>query len=248
MPFDDPEVQLAELFELLVQEKFDVVPGPRTRKDASDGTDLRVDFVYESSSSKPIALEATGMPLGELQAAQPSDMHWSGAIDEVVKAEQLGSWIVHFSGASATDVLVDAVIESLRSRVGDAYFDSDGRFTLLRNEAGGGDEVFFFGPSQPTAVTGFSRSLLVTAVANAAKLKGARPRSTHLIVLVGRNRSRDPSLTLVPPSSENAPPMAAIDYVWVTFHTGSEGIEDSHPWVWWAQPGDHRWETHVGPL
>lgn len=248
MAFDDPEVQLAELFELLVHEKFGVVPGPRTRKDATDGTDLRVDFVYEHASASPIALEATGMPVGELEAPPPNEMHWSQAIDEVVKKEQLGSWIVHFSSAGEAKSLQQAAIESLRSRSGDAYYDSEGRFTLLRNKAGADDGVQFFGSAQTDRVTGFSRELLVITVANAGKLKAARPRATHLMVLVGRNRSRDPSLTLVPPSSESVAPMAAVDYVWVTFHTGREGLEGNQPWIWWAHPGDSRWETHTGPL
>lgn len=248
MPFDDPEVQLAELFELLVNEKFDVIPGPRTRKDATDGTDLRVDFVYDNASASPMALEATGMSLGELQASNPSEAHWSGAIDEVVRSEQLGSWIAHFGAVSNVAAVQDAVIESLRSRTGDAYYDSEGRFVLLRNESGTEDGIHYFGSTQPERVTGFSRELLVTTVANAGKLKAARPRSTHLIVLVGRNRSRDPSLTLVPPSSQKIPPLAAIDYVWVTFHTDREGLEGVQPWLWWARPGDSGWETQIGPL
>ena len=248
MAFDDPEVQLAELFELAVHEKFGVVPGPRSRKDATDGTDLRVDFVYENASASPIALEATGMPLGELQAPSSDEAHWSQAIDEAAKREQLGSWIVHFSTAADIESLQRAAIESLRTRTGDAYYDSEGRFTLLRNKAGTEDGVQFFGSTQADRVTGFSRELLVIVVANAVKLKAARPRATHLMVLVGRNRSRDPSLTLVPPSSESVPPMAAVDYVWVTFHTRREGLEGNQPWIWWAHPGDSRWETHSGPL
>lgn len=248
MAFDDPEVQLAELFELLINVKFGVVPGPRTRKDATDGTDLRVDFVYEHSSRSPMALEATGMSLGELQTTHPSDTHWSRTIDEVARSEQLGSWIVHFSTTSKADALQHAVIESLRSRTGEAYYDSEGRFVLLRNEAGADHGVHFFGPTPPERATGFSREILVTAIANAGKLKAARPRSTHLIVLVGHNRSRDPSLTLVPPSTEKVPPMAAIDYLWVTFHTDREGLEGAQPWLWWARPGDSRWETQIGPI
>lgn len=248
MPFDDPEVQLAELFELLINVKFDVIPGPRTREDATDGSGLRVDFVYENASASPIALEATGMALGELQASHSTETHWSKAIDQVVKSEQLGSWIVHFSAASKVDALQHAVIESLRSRTGDAYYDSEGRFVLLRNEAGTEDGIHFFGSTQTERVSGFSRELLVTAVANAGKLRAARPRSTHLIVLVGRNRSRDPSLTLVPPSSEMVPPLSAIDYIWVTFHTDREGLGGAQPWLWWARPGDKGWETQIGPL
>lgn len=248
MPFDDPEVQLAELFELLVNVKFDVFPGARSRKDATDGTGLRVDFVYDHASASPIALEATGMSLGQLETSHPSDTHWSRAIDEVVRSEQLGSWIVHLNATTDVPALQQAMIESLRSRKGDAYYDSEGRFVLMRNEAGTDDGIHYFGPTPTEKVTGFSRELLVTSVANAGKLKAARPRSTHLIVLVGRNRSRDPSLTLVPPSSENVPPLAAIDYVWVTFHTDREGLVGAQPWVWWARPGDSRWETQIGPL
>lgn len=248
MPFDDPEVQLAELFELLINVKFGVIPGPRTREDATDGAGLRVDFVYDHASASPIALEATGMSLGELQASHPSETHWSRSIDEAVKSEQLGSWIVHFSATSKVDALQHPVIESLRSRRGDAYYDSEGRFVLLRNEAGTEDGIHFFGSTQPERVSGFSRELLVTTVSNAGKLRAARPRSTHLIVLVGRNRSRDPSLTLVPPSSEIVPPLSAIDYIWVTFHNDREGLEGAQPWLWWARPGDKRWETQIGPL
>lgn len=250
MSFEDPEVQLAELFEILVHRELGVTAGPRIRSEASDDEyGLHVDFLYEAPSGRPMALEATTMPVGDLHAADPSEDHWSGTIDDVVKAEKLGSWIVHFSGSPRAGRLQAEAIEALRSRSADAYYDSDGRFTLLRNEAGGDNGVHYFGPSsEPEQVTGFTRQLLVTAVESAAKLREARPRATHLMVLVGRQRSRDPSLTLVPPSPESAQPLSAIDWIWVTFSARPEGLEGALPWIWWAQPGDSGWETHSGPL
>lgn len=249
MTFEDPEVELAELFESLVHREFGITPGERIRSDASGESGLRVDFLYESPSDRPMALEATTMPLGELQPADASGDHWSRDLDEVVRTEQLGSWIIHFTGASRMGRLQTEVVEALRSRTSGAYYDSDGRFTLLRNEAGTGDGVYYFAPSsEPAQPTGFTRQLLVTAVENAPKLREARPRATHLMVLVGSHRSRDPSLTLVPPSAEDAGPLGAIDWIWITFDTGPIGPEGAHPWIWWAQPGDHRWETHTGPL
>lgn len=61
--FFDPEEQLAELFETLVQRKLDTTPGTRTRKDVADGTDLRVDFVYDE------ALAATAAITGKTRVA-----------------------------------------------------------------------------------------------------------------------------------------------------------------------------------
>ena len=58
-------------------EALEIVPGPRTRKDATNGSDLRVDFVYGDATPEPIALEVTTIPMGDLNAAHAAGDKWS---------------------------------------------------------------------------------------------------------------------------------------------------------------------------
>ena len=162
--FDPTEEVIAGLFEELIQAKLDVTVGPRTRKDVTDGSDLRVDFVYEEAQPRPLALEVTSLLTGG-----------------VVRIE------------------------------------------------------------------GFSADLLDTALDNATKLSEARPRQTHLVIRVALNRSREQTLTLVPPDPVQIPELAYIDWIWVVFNTESKGMGD-RPWAWWAQPGDTEWNVQIGSL
>ena len=246
----DPEKQLANLFEKLVSLKLDVDPGPRTRKDVTDGTDLRVDFVYEEAIPHPLALEVTSIPLGELRAAHRAGDRWSRDLDKAVRSEGLGRWVVHFSAHTNIRELSDEILEVLRSQPGDKTIrDPARRFTLMRRPVeDDGDGVYFIGVStRASVITGFSRDLLEVALSNAKKLEETRPRQTHLMVHVGLHMSQDPTNTLVPPSSDQVPSLAAIDWIWVTFHVDPNGMRDRE-WVWWAQPGDDEWNTHRGEL
>ena len=248
--FADPEDKLAELFEILVEGKLKIVPGARTRKDVTDGTDLRVDFVYDLASPDPLALEVTSIPLGELLAAHKAGDRWSSELDETVRSEKLGRWVIHFSAHSKIRELSDEILEILRSQpTQDTLQNPDRRFTLMRRPPEGVEEngVYFMGVStRAFSITGFSRELLGAAISNATKLRETRPRQTHLMVNVGLHKSRDSTNTLVPPSPDQVPPLAAIDWIWVTFHTDPKGSD--REWVWWARPGDDEWNTHTGEL
>lgn len=249
--FQDAEVKLAELWELLAERELGIIPGPRSRKDVTDGTDLRVDFVYEEATPEPVALEVTSIPLGELRAAHRAGDRWSAQLDDTVKSERLGTWVVHFSAHSNIRDLSDEILEILRSqpRAG-TIRDPRDRFTLMRRESQEDEQngVYFMGVSTKAfSISGFSRDLLGATLSNAAKLGETRPRRTHLIVNVGLHKSLDPTKTLVPPSPIQAPPLAAIDWIWITFHTDPKGFSDRE-WIWWAQPGDEEWKTHSGQL
>lgn len=248
--FFDPEEQLADLFETVVQQKLDITPGTRTRKDVTDGTDLRVDFVYDEAQPEPLALEVTSIPLSELLAAHSAGDRWSRSLDETVKAEELGRWVVHFSAHSNIREQSDRIVDVLRSSPNeDIVRDPDDKFTLMRRqpEEGEAHGIYFMGVSTNAfSMTGFSNQLRGVALSNAQKLEETRPRQSHLIVHAGMHLSRDPANTLVPPSPDQVPPMASIDWVWVTFLTQPE--DSAREWLWWARPGDDEWNTHAGNL
>lgn len=245
------EDRLAELFEDLVYQTLKVVPGPRTRKDATDGSDLRVDFVYEDASPGPLALEVTTIPMGELKAAHAAGDKWSRSLDDRVKSERLGHWDLFLSAHIQVKDHLNEIIEVIQSAPDQAYRDPAGRFRLWRAQpesAGEEHGVQFMGVmTRGFAIEGFSQELLQTVMDNAEKLNEARPRQTHLIVQVGLSRSPDPTFTLVPSEPDALEVLSAVDWIWVVFSTGGEGMGD-RPWAWWAQPGDYEWRFQIGPL
>ena len=128
------EERLAQLFEDLVHEKLQVVPGPRTRRDATDGSDLRVDFVYEDASPRPLALEVTTIPMVELKAAQVAGDKWSSRLDDLVKSERLGRWNLFLSAHIQVKDHLNEIVEVIRSTPGDVYNDPYKRFHLWREQ------------------------------------------------------------------------------------------------------------------
>ncbi|MCH8983823.1 MAG: hypothetical protein IH943_06920 [Acidobacteria bacterium] len=245
--FEPTEEVIAELFEELIQSHFDVTVGLRTRKDATDGSDLRVDFVYEEAQPQPLALEVTSLPTGWLFAAHSAGEKWTSKLDEIAKSERLGLWRIHYSAETDIKQLVDVVADVLRQPNADEYRDPENRFSLSRTQSDTHGVAYLGVMGGVTGIGGFSADLLNTALDNAVKLSEARPRQTHLIVRVALNRSRDQTLTLVPPNPEQLPQLAHIDWIWVVFNTDSQGMGD-RPWAWWARPGNNVWNVQIGSL
>lgn len=79
--------------------------GPRTRRDARDGSGLRVDFTYDASDP-PGALEVTSLRREDLMSAHDAAVALDAALSEVADREDLGSWLV--------GVTSDARIKDLR--------------------------------------------------------------------------------------------------------------------------------------
>jgi hypothetical protein len=245
--FDPTEDLLADVFEGLINVHMGATPGPRTRKDVTDGTDLRVDFVYEAAEPDRLALEVTTMPNASLRAAHSAGEKWTSEIDEIVRAEELGSWTVYYSADTDIKGLVDEVLGTLRKLDSNPYRDPDRRFALVPTEDDGHGVIHAGVLGSVTHVIGFSEELLSVALDNAAKLKEARPRQTHLLVHPHLLWSRDPELTLVPPHSDDLPALAAIDWIWVVFSTSVQGMGE-RPWAWWAHPGQGEWNVQIGQL
>lgn len=244
---DPAEDLLAEVFERLIGVHMGLATGPRVRKDVTDGTDLRVDFVYEEAQREPLALEVTTMPNASLRAAHSAGEKWTNEIDHMVRDEELGSWTVYYSADTDIKVLVDEVVAVLGHLDSDLHRDPKGRFTLVRrnDDDHGVRHTGVLGSVVP--VTGFSKELLCVALDNATKLEETRPRQTHLLVHPHLLWSRDPELTVVPPHPEVVPALAAIDWIWVVFNTESQGMGE-RPWAWWASPGRDEWKVQIGEL
>ena len=245
--FDPTEEVVAALFEELIQAKLDVTVGPRTRKDVTDGSDLRVDFVYEEAQPRPLALEVTSLPTGDLFAAHSAGEKWTSKLDEIAKTEKLGAWSIHYSAEVDIKQLVDVVADVLRQVEENKHRDPENRFTLMRTDSDTHGVVHLGVIGGVVRIEGFSADLLETALDNATKLGEARPRQTHLVIRVALNRSREQTLTLVPPDPVQIPELAYIDWIWVVFNTESKGMGD-RPWAWWAQPGYTEWNVQIGSL
>ena len=142
--------------------------------------------------------------------------------------------------------LKDPLIEGIRA--GSSFEQPDIGITSAVKSAGEEDGITVVPMSPTVGIRGFSVRLARIALSNADKLKEARPRQTHLAVVVDLLMgSRDISLTAPPPHPIQLNQMESIDWVWVLFGFGPS-ITDDRPWAWWAQPGQTDWMVESGPV
>lgn len=241
------EDELADVFESLVPTELDVELGERKRHDAAPGR-LRVDFVYDSATPDAIALEVTSIQWEDMRAQRSNLELLSDDLREVAERESAGSWLLEVTGdrwtASERNAVREWVIGGLEV-TGDLdeviVPDNMGAIGVMRFRRGSGDgnAVSIFGMSPVVGVSGFSNKLLSVCVSNASKMLEARPRATHLLVLVAfLMGSRDIGSTLVPPRINET---EGVDFIWV-IHQGDQH-SDQRPLVWWAELGDSDWNT-----
>jgi len=241
------EDQLADLFESLVPTELDVELGKRERHDAAPGR-LRVDFVYDSATPDAMALEVTSIQWEDMRAQSSILMQLFDDLTEAAERESAGSWLLDVTGQRWTATERNAVCEWIicclvvAGESGDVIVPDNMRaigITSLRRGAGDGNAVSIFGMSPMVGISGFSDKLLSVCVSNASKMVEARPRVTHLLVLVAfLMGSRDVGSTLVPPRIDET---EGIDFIWV-IHQGDQD-SDQRPLVWWAKLGDSDWNT-----
>jgi hypothetical protein len=150
---------------------------------------------------------------------------------------------VAYSAHTEIKVVIDEIVEVIRSAPQEVFRDSNDRFTLFPGS--GSEGVQFLGVSTSMfRIEGFTDELFRIALDNAPKLAETRPRRTHLVVGVGLHCSRDSSLTAVPPGPSECPEIEGIDWIWVLFGAGpSRG--HPFPWAWWARPGDPDWNIET---
>ncbi len=241
------EDELADEFEKLALTALGVETGNRDRHDAASDR-LRVDFVYDSATPDPFALEVTSIQWEDMRAQQSNLERLSDDLRDAAEREDAGFWHLDVTGRRWTANERDAVREWVigRFEVADdpdeVVVPDDLRAIGVKNlRRGFGDlnAVSIFGMSPTVSVSGFSRALLSVCVSNASKMLEARPRVTHLFVFVAfLMGSRDVGSTLVPPLIDET---EGIDLVWIV-HQG-EHPADERPMVWWARPGDSEWHT-----
>lgn len=188
-------------------------PGPRTRHDGLNGID--VDFTYDLATV-PFALEVTSIrsPVALAQDSRLQELEED--LDVVAKAEELGHWMFAvwlgakvknlerpllrlIRGQSALTAAAGGILEPDKARrsAPDATARAEaaelarlGLVSALRvDRSGGSHKVEVFPPvSDETSTRGFTVDLEQVIRDNQAKLAAARPRATHLAVVVTDSR------------------------------------------------------------
>ena len=215
------EDELADEFEKIVSTEFGMDLGVRERHDAAPDR-LRVDFVYDSATPNPVALEVTSIQREDMRAQQSNLERLSDDLRNAAERECAGSWHLDVTDrrwtANESDAVRDWVISRLEvgSDLGEVIVPDDLRaigVTSLRQGSGDANVVSIFGMGRMVSLSGFSHALLFACVSNGSKMREARPRVTHLLVFVAfLMGSRNVDSTMVPPLIDET---EGIDVVWV---------------------------------
>lgn len=226
------EEQVAEVIEQTMAHGFGRDLGPRVRRDAKDGSELRVDFTYDEATP-PVALEVTTLVTPKTMAVNSELIKLEDRLKPIVSSEDLGAWQLAIFSDATLKQLDKPLTTFLRSEKGrqdmatysveEAPYDlTDDQLGLLAHLFDSGlfmaqrtDEepsLSIYPPaSDPGVVGGFGTLLRAAVAANLDKLREARPRQTHLGVYASRPVSSDPART-VPPSLPEG-----LDGLWIVF-------------------------------
>jgi hypothetical protein len=257
---DELEEQVAEIIEQAMKREYEQDLGSRVRRDATDDTELRVDFTYDDAQP-PVALEVTTLVTPKTMAVGSELIKLETRLEQIVRSEDLGSWLLGIFADASPKRLEGPLTELLRTekgRAGTATYSveeapndlADGQLALLTDLFDSGlfmaqraDEessVSIFPPvSGPSVIGGFGTILRAVIAANIDKLREARPRETHLGVYVSRPVSADPART-PPPSLPDG-----IDALWVLF----DYYNAKHTYRLWQMVRDEgRWHLLRHPL
>jgi hypothetical protein len=250
---DEIEVQVAEIIEQTMADSYDRNLGPRVRRDATDGSGLRVDFTYDETTPH-VALEVTTLVTPKTKAVGSELIKLENGLEPIVSSEGLGSWDLAIFSDAIPKQLDEPLAEFLRSEKGRAgkatysveeapddltdeqlrllahLFDS-GVFMALRTDEE--QSVSIFPPvGDPGVVGGFATLLRAVIAANVDKLREASPREAHLGVYASRPVSADPART-PPPSLPDG-----VDGLWVLFDYYN--AKQTHR-LWHMIRGEGRW-------
>ena len=266
---DEVEEQVAECIEEQVAQNDRRDLGVRQRRDARDGSGLRVDFTYDAVAP-PVAMEITALVESAIWKLDAALLKLEAELRAIVRSEGLGAWLVGIRvGANLRHLRrpLVALLRRHRGRSGVALYragevpealtdddddDDDDDVRLLTElfdlglvsamRSDQGNELCIFPPISNVTKRddGFS-SLLQRAMAdNVDKLRKARPRETHLVVTLDRSDlSANPAHTPPPDLLEG------IDVLWVVL--GYYNAKWTYR-VWRTTRGDHRWHLLQHPL
>jgi hypothetical protein len=259
---DEVEEQVAECIEEQVAQNDRRDLGVRQRRDARDGSGLRVDFTYDAATP-PVAMEITALVESAILKLHAALLKFEAELRAIVRSDGLGAWLVGIRvGANLRDLrqpLVD-LLRRHRGRSGVALYragevpkaltDDDVRLLTKLFDLGlvsalcsdQGNELWIFPPINNVTKRddGFSSLLQCAMADNVDKLREARPRETHLVVTLDRSDlSADPAYTPPPDLLEG------IDVLWVVL--GYYNAKWTYR-VWRTTRGDHRWHLMQHPL
>lgn len=255
----EAEEQIAEYIEAAVARHDGRDLGARTRGDGSNG--LRVDFTYDTATP-PVAMEITALVDPDVRSLGAELLKLEASLQETVRAEHLGSWLLGIRVGANVGRLREPLIELLRrnrGRTGVALYTADqapedmsddnlvhlarlidlGLVSALHTD--GENEVSIFPPvaNTLTSDSGFGTLLRATMSANVDKLREAKSRETHLVVTLDRSDlNPDPGRTPAPELLDG------IDVLWVL-----PGYFNAK-WTYrlWRTVGDRQWQLLEHPL
>lgn len=225
--------------------------GERTVRDARDDSGLRVDVTYDTGA---IALELTSLNDAEWNAAGSEVAKLENRLTERARREGWGGWVLGIAMPSRIRELEPAVVQlmaggeefepsySAEELLGMAHQDARAfverhralhglGLSMLRRWAGH-DTVRVILAGAGFQVEGFTEALQDLVDRKVSTLREARPRETHLAVLVVRwDFSDTPDETRPPVLPED------VDVLWVVHpERGSEPVR-----LWRLDRGSKRW-------
>ncbi len=265
----ETEEEAARYIEMMVETYDRRILGPRTRRDGSGGLsvdftydDARPQVALEITELAVPEVMALGSELGKLEADLDKLVRaerlgrWVLGIRTGSTVKALRPVLVEFlrahGGAAELLFLLSepqvpsrgpGLVEKASgvhqgtSAMPPALFDL-GLVSALRFGAGG--ELAIFPPvTDEDHESGFEALLVEAMSANVDKLVAARPRETHLAVMVSRSDlSGHPALTPAPDL------VAGIDVLWVLL--GYYNAKYTYR-VWRSKAGDRRWQLLFHP-
>jgi len=229
--------------------------GKRCRRDGVGG--LRVDFVFDQAEPR-IALEVRSIVDTSLLQASSFLLKMGETLTALARNQDLGFWSIAVWEGWKEKTLVSATarfLEAERSRVPPVLFaapalklklDVDavplpeelarlGLLSAAKRHGEPGVHVLPQVSDGPTESAGLSDPLVACIVEKESVLREARPRETHLAVLVEDSRFvADPRLSPPPHLTD------AVDVLWVFL---SDFLEPSHyPRIWRVRRSMTQWE------
>lgn len=246
---EEIEDQTAHRFERVLEDEG-VSLGEGCRR---DGIGLRVDFVYDDAQP-PVALEVTRIVDTKHQQVSTFLTRMGETLNTLAEAENLGFWSIVLKEGWKDKALGPAIAQFLRARRFDAppltlaapasNLDAAplpdapvqlGLVAAAKHDGKHGIHVWPQVSDGAPGVSGFSDRLVWCVADNEAKLGEARPRETHLAILVEDSQFvADPKLSL-PPALEDT-----VDVLWV-FLSDFLQPRNGHR-IWRARRGMTQWE------
>ena len=233
----------------MVLESEGITLGPWERPDPPD-------FVYDRDPPGT-ALEITRLVDSTAQALSSHLLKLEQELTRLAEAEDLGYWMIAIQERSTDKTLKPAIVAFLRSHRAapvaafaswDAKFDAEslpeeivqlGLLAAIKTEGDPAVNVMPQVSEGSLTALGFTEQLAdYVAMKNPKLRKAARPRTTHLAVVVENSRFvADPALSPPPDLTE----ADAVDYLWVFLSDFLEPRRTGYR-VWRVCRGDGAWQ------